>query len=249
MRLFAWVAGAALLAHAAWALPPQDGYGQHLPVRLQPPGAAEAARRAANDCEAPILAAERRYAIPTGLLLAIAVVETGRPDATSGQRRAWPWTVDASGQGLFFPDRAAAVKWVLAAQKTGTASIDIGCLQVNLAAHPTAFRSVDDGFDPQINADYGARFLVSLFQESHDWQVAVGTYHSRTLALAAPYRDQVGRQYARSDLTERLFVQSVVAQRARLLQQLRLAWSATLPPPALPAPPADDSLPVRRSFP
>ena len=230
-----------LAAHPAAALPPADGYGRHLPVRLPAPGDAEAARRAAVDCETPILAAERRYAIPTGLLLAIAVVETGRPDAHSGPRHAWPWTVNAGGQGLFFPDRTAAVAWVLAAQKAGTASIDIGCLQVNLAAHPTAFRSVADGFDPALNADFAARFLLSLFGETGDWQTAVGKYHSRTLALAVPYRDQVGRQYARSDLSERLFVQSVVAQRARLLQQLRLAWSATLPPPTPPAAPVDDT--------
>ena len=173
-----------LAAHPAAALPPADGYGRHLPVRLPAPGDAEAARRAAVDCETPILAAERRYAIPTGLLLAIAVVETGRPDAHSGPRHAWPWTVNAGGQGLFFPDRTAAVAWVLAAQKAGTASIDIGCLQVNLAAHPTAFRSVADGFDPALNADFAARFLLSLFGETGDWQTAVGKYHSRTLALA-----------------------------------------------------------------
>ncbi len=223
-----------------------EEYGKHLPVRLPSSAETEAARRTAVDCETPILAAERRYAIPTGLLLAIAVVETGRPDARPGQRHAWPWTVNAGGDGLFFPDRASAVAWVLKAQAAGTASIDVGCLQVNLAAHPTAFRSVADGFDPALNADYAARFLLSLFQESGDWQAAVGNYHSRTLALAMPYRDQVGRQYARADLSERLFVQSVVAQRAALLQQLQLAWSATLPQPATTA--AEDP-PARRSFP
>ena len=237
---------ALLLWRPAAALPP-DTYGKNLPVRLPSPAEAEAARHAAVDCETPILAAERRYAIPTGLLLAIAVVETGRPDPR-GQRHAWPWTVNAGGQGLFFPDRPSAVAWVVKAQKEGTASIDIGCLQVNLAAHPTAFRTVSDGFDPAGNADFAARFLVSLFQESGDWQAAVGKYHSRTMALAVPYRDQVGRQYARSDLSERLFVQSVVAQRTALLQQLQLAWSATLPPPMAPTAPTEET-PARRTFP
>ena len=225
----------------------RDDYGKNLPVRLPTPGS-EVPARSNDPCEAPILAAERRYAIPTGLLLAIALVETGRPDKSPGRQHAWPWTVNAAGQGLFFPDQKSAIRWVVQAQQSGITSIDVGCLQVNLAAHPTAFRSVQEGFDPALNADFAARFLSSLFQELHDWQAAVGTYHSRTLALAAPYRDQVGRRYAQSDPAERLFVQSVVAQRARLLEQLRLAWSATLTPPALPTAP-DDAAPARRSFP
>ena len=101
-----------------------------------------AAKPTVEDCETPILAAEKRYKIPTGLLLAISIVETGRPDKPAGAKQAWPWSVNANGQGLFFNDRKSAVAWVLQAQRSGVASIDIGCMQVNLAAHPTAFRSV-----------------------------------------------------------------------------------------------------------
>lgn len=239
--------GTGFAARPASALPLPEEYGANLPLRLPPPGPANTPQAAPADCETPILAAERRYGIPTGLLLAIAIVETGRPDKR-GQRQPWPWTVNAAGQGQFFQDKPAAVKWVLQTQQSGTASIDIGCLQVNLAAHPTAFRSVGDGFDPATNADYAGRFLISLYQETRDWRIAVGEYHSRTLALAEPYRDQVGRQYAQANTRERLFVQSVVAQRAMLMQQLQLAWAATLPPPNLPPPPAAE-VPTRRSFP
>ena len=229
------------------ALPLQDEYGKNLPVRLPPPGAATA-KPAGNDCEPPILAAEQRYHIPAGLLLAIGIVETGRPDMRSGARKPWPWTINAGGQGLFFNDRKSAVNWVLQAQKTGTSSIDIGCLQVNLAAHPAAFHTVNDGFDPTMNADYAARFLISLYQQSADWREAVGAYHSHTEAFALPYREQVGRQYARAETetARRLFVQSVVDERALLMQRLRTAWSATLPSSG-PAAPQDDA--PGRSFP
>ena len=238
----------ALAVQPLAALPLPEEYGADLPQRLPDPGTEPAKPRATGVCEAPILAAERRYAIPTGLLLAIAIVETGRPDKATGRRQPWPWTINAAGQGMFFPNKAAAVAGVLQAQKGGTASIDIGCLQINLLAHPTAFRTIADGFDPATNADYAGRFLSSLFQASHDWQTAVGQYHSRTVALATPYRDEVGRQYAQSNTAERVFVESVVAQRALLMQQLRDAWAATLPLPT-PTPPPVAEAPFRRSFP
>ena len=222
---------AILLANSPVAArPQQDEYGKNLPVRL-PPAGAPLAKPANDDCEPPIMAAEQRYHIPVGLLLAISIVETGRPSKPSGEKKPWPWTINAAGQGLFFADRKSAVNWVLQAQKAGTSSIDIGCMQVNLAAHPTAFHTVNDGFDPTINADYAARFLLSLYQRSADWREAVGAYHSHTEAFALPYREQVGRQYARAETEQarRQFVQSVVDERALLLQQLRMAWSATLP--------------------
>ncbi len=249
-RIACVVAAAILLAASpSVAASLRDEYGKNLPVRLFPQPPPQAPKPAIEACEPPILAAEKQYNIPTGLLLAISIVETGRPDKRTGEKKAWPWSVNANGQGLFFNDRKSAVAWVLQAQKNGVDSIDIGCMQVNLAAHPTAFRTVNDGFDPAINADYAARFLLSLYQQSADWREAVGAYHSHTEEFAVPYREQVGRQFARSEpeLARRQFIQSVVDERALLLRQLQLAWSATLAPPPQPAPQAEAGQP--RSFP
>ena len=46
-------------------------------------------------------------------------------------------------------------------------------------------------FDPQQNADYAARFLVSLYDEKGNWADAVAAYHSRTPDLATKYLNQV----------------------------------------------------------
>ena len=98
-------------------------------------------------------------------------------------------------RGTFFESRGDAVTFVETAQQSGIQSIDVGCMQVNLLQHPTAFATVDDAFDPVINANYAARFLVDLEHESGDWITAAGLYHSRTEALAAPYRDAVALQF------------------------------------------------------
>ena len=144
-------------------------------------------------CEAAIAAAETKYALPHGLLGSIAKVESGRPISAMRDVRAWPWTIDADGTGLFLDSKAAAVAWVAQAQASGQHRfIDVGCMQVDLPLHPGAFRSLEEAFDPVANADYAARYLRSLQAEAHgDWNVAVGLYHSHTPDLAADYRNRV----------------------------------------------------------
>ena len=143
-------------------------------------------------CTAAIGAAEKKYAIPPNILGSIAKVESGRPISSFGDIRAWPWTIDADGQGLFLDSKAAAIAWVQQAQTRGSHFIDVGCMQVDLPLHPGAFRSLDEAFDPAANADYAARYLHALQIEAHgDWNVAVGLYHSHTPDLADDYRNRV----------------------------------------------------------
>ncbi len=143
----------------------------------------------ADQCAPALHAAERNWNTPPGLLERIALVESGR--LLPGGAVAWPWTIDVAGRGAYFDSKAAAIAAVQQAQAAGVRSIDVGCMQVNLAIHPGAFRSLDEAFDPAANADYAARYLSSLYRESGDWDVAAGLYHSHTPELAAEYRGRV----------------------------------------------------------
>ncbi len=208
--------------------------GLAIVVALLPVAAARA--DAGGPCGPAIAAAEARYSLPVGLLRAIAEVEAGRTDPRTGANVPWPWTTNAENQGQFFESSDAAVAWVIAAQARGVASIDVGCLQVNLKQHPDAFARIEDGFDPARNADYAARFLLRLRAVSTDWAEAVGRYHSYTEALAVPYRAQVARSYnggagARPD---RIFAEAVMSERDRIARDLARAWAATMPSPAAP---------------
>jgi hypothetical protein len=163
-------------------------------VRLIPPSDN---RLAAADpsamCEAAIRSAELRYHLPPGLLTAISLAESGRSDPTSRTLRPWPWAVQASATSLYFDTRTEAVGWVRAAQARGVTSIDTGCLQISLLFHQGAFSGLEAAFDPELNADYAARFLRQLYSETNDWVLATGFYHSRTASLAVPYRERVAR--------------------------------------------------------
>lgn len=173
---------AALLAHV-------------LPLRAEPPDTAVPAAWAAAQsaiCSAAVAEAERRHGIPSGLLLAIAKVESGRPLPPRGALGPWPWTTNADGAGSFYDTPAAAVAGGRDALRRSR-NLDVGCMQVSLLHHPAAFASLEDAFEPALNADYAARFLVSLQEGAAggDWRVAAGFYHSQTPALASAYRAQV----------------------------------------------------------
>ena len=142
-------------------------------------------------CRAAITEAERGANIPRGLLQAIGRVESGRRDPETGQFAPWPWTTNAEGEGKYFPTREAAIAHVRQLQARGVRIIDVGCMQVNLHHHPNAFASLEQAFDPLINARYAARFLTELNGGRADWRQAAGHYHSQTPERAGPYREKV----------------------------------------------------------
>ncbi len=143
------------------------------------------------DCEAAIAAAERAPRIPDKLMPAISRVESGRLDPVSKRVRAWPWTINVEGTGFFFDAKEQAVAAVRALQARGVRSIDVGCMQVNLMHHPTAFASLDDAFEPTVNARYAAQFLMALYRQTGDWNLATANYHSADADRGEDYQRRV----------------------------------------------------------
>ena len=148
-----------------------------------------------SDGESPCLAAaaqaEAEAGVPPGLLAAIGRVESGRWNPASRRVEAWPWTVNAAGAGRYHPSPADAIADVQREQGAGTRSVDVGCFQVSLLHHPDAFATLDEAFDPLVNARYAARFLQTLWLSAGSWDAAVAHYHSATPGLGEPYRQQV----------------------------------------------------------
>lgn len=139
----------------------------------------------ASVCQTAARQAETRFSIPTGLLQAISLVETGR--YKKGETVAWPWTVNVAGKGHYFDTRAEAETFVSSKKKTGVASIDIGCFQINTKWHGNAFDTPLSMFEPSDGAAYAATFLSRLHRELGDWNAAVKSYHSRNVSKGAAY--------------------------------------------------------------
>ena len=203
MNLWLKIASVSLLGAASWG-PPASG----LP---DPPA----------QCLSAVAVAERNHGIPSGLLAAIAQVESGRRDPGSGLSRPWPWTLNVEGRGYFFESSSEAIRAVTDFQALGIRSIDVGCMQVNLMYHSSAFPSLDAAFDPASNADYAAKFLANLFSQTGDWSKAAAAYHSATPGLGAEYQQKVFAVWTKQGTQEPDPTPSVS-------QQLSAAWSATL---------------------
>jgi hypothetical protein len=149
-----------------------------------------------SSCVTHIERHERHHGIPAGLLHAISKVESGRKD-DKGRIVAWPWTVNAEGQGYYFPTKETAIAAVREMQRRGISSIDVGCMQVNLYHHPHAFETLDDAFDPAKNVAYASGFLKALKNEHASWYRAVAHYHSANPIHHIPYQRNVIKTWNR----------------------------------------------------
>lgn len=150
-------------------------------------------------CEQAGHQAERAYNLPSGILLAIGRVESGRWDPIQRRIVPWPWSVDANGDGKLFDSKAEAVTRTAALRASGTPNIDVGCFQIDLTSHPDAFATLDQAFDPFSNADYAGHFLVSLHARTGTWDDAVAAYHSMQPDRGTAYRQRVFADWALTD--------------------------------------------------
>lgn len=128
-------------------------------------------------CEPAIAAAAAEHQVPGDLLLAIGMVESGLT----------PWVLNAEGTPYFFDDAAAATAQLESLQAEGIASIDVGCMQINLRWHPEAFATIEQALNPTANADYAAQFLLGLYAMTGAWTDAVAYYHSSAQRYQRPY--------------------------------------------------------------
>lgn len=147
----------------------------------------------ASICDAAAQRAAAETGVPLDVMRTITRLETGRgKDADP-----WPWTVNHAGDGSWFQTEDDARSYVFSKVKRGVSNIDIGCFQINYRWHAEGFRSLDDMFDPDLNALYAAQFLSDLYREHGNWTEAAGAYHSRTPEYAERYKSKFRRLHDR----------------------------------------------------
>lgn len=156
--------------------------------------AAQAELATSEICEQVTQIASQQSGVPIDVMRAISLTETGR--TIDGAFRAWPWAVNMEGDDAWFDNRASATEYALAAYANGKRSFDVGCFQINYKWHGQHFASIEEMFDPVINARYAARLLTELYVEKGNWRDAAGAYHSRTPEFADRYTARFERVLA-----------------------------------------------------
>lgn len=135
--------------------------------------------------------AAQKTGVPHPVLSAIMLTETGRK--IDGRHQPWPWTVNMEGTGKWFATREEALAYVMEHYNKGARSFDVGCFQINFRWHGNAFASIEDMFDPTLNALYAGQFLRTLYKETGSWTKSAGAYHSRTPKYATKYSARFDR--------------------------------------------------------
>lgn len=123
-----------------------------------------------NNLSALIASAEKTHQIPSGLLAAIAKVESNT--------KAYALNID--GKPVLeksLQDASRAVRHKLG---TGIKNIDVGVMQLNYRWHGSEFNNITQMLIPENNIKYAASLLKSLKIKHGTWHKAIKYYHSAT---------------------------------------------------------------------
>ena len=121
---------------------------------------------------------EKQNHMPSNLLRAVSVTESGRWSRELNKLVAWPWTINVGGRGYHYNSKKEAINAVLKLKKKGKTSIDIGCMQINLKYHPEAFDNLEQTFEPKFNIEYASSFLKDNYEKTGSWEGAIRRYHN-----------------------------------------------------------------------
>lgn len=143
--------------------------------------------QAAPSCATLAEDAGQKLGVPSGLMAAISLVETG----TGGQ--SWPWTLNEGGKGMHFDTKDEALAYLRDAVNRGVTNIDVGCMQLNFRWHASGFVSLEDMIDPSLNTRYAALFLTELKKRLGSWEDATANYHSADAERGVRYQAKVAQ--------------------------------------------------------
>ena len=111
---------------------------------------------------------EQQYSIPSGLLMAIATIESGMN----------AYAVNVNGKSVLASNSREASSFIANARSHGISNIDVGIMQLNYRWHASGFASMQEMLNPQKNIEYAASFLLRLKKQHGTWHKALRYYHS-----------------------------------------------------------------------
>ena len=145
------------------------------------PGTAQAGTAQAASCTEHVLEAEQQLDIPRGLLLSIALVESGQDGSPQ------PFAMNLDGKPVYSDNVSEAKSHLLDQQGRVRQNATVGCMQLSVQHHRANFRPVERILDPSANVWYAARYLKRLRADSGSWSAAVARYNGGGRAQQREY--------------------------------------------------------------
>jgi len=146
-------------------------------------------------CTAQLLKTERTLDMPRGLLLAVALVESGQDGAPQA------YAVGVRGRSVYSADAARASSYLRDRRGNVRTNVTAGCMQLSVTHHRENFRPLERILDPEANVLYAARFLKRLRAEEGSWGRAVARYQGGTHTQQRDYVCKVRQRLVELDRT------------------------------------------------
>lgn len=148
---------------------------------------------AQDSCVTHAVDAERKLNIPPGLLVAIALVESGQDGAPS------PFAMSVQGRPIYARNAKEAARYLKDGKGQLKPNVYVGCMQLSLASHRGQFQPIESIVDPRENVLYAARLLVHLHGEAGSWKTALARYNGSSSGRAHAYVCKVWQHLSELD--------------------------------------------------
>lgn len=158
--------------------------------------------RADDNCVSHAIEAERELNIPSGLLVAVALVESGQDGSP------YPYAMSVQGRAVYAKSSGDAARYLR--DKRGNLRNDtyVGCMQLSVAAHRTEFDPVERIVQPRENVWYAGRLLLRLHGEEGNWRSALARYNGGSMRTVQSYVCKVWQHLAELDQRSARLIES-----------------------------------------
>jgi hypothetical protein len=101
--------------------------------------------------------------------------------------RAWPWTLNVAGRGVFFRSRSDAYSAIQMLIAAGRCDFDVGLMQINWCYHRQRFASPWEALAPATSIHVAEAILNENYSKTHSVAKAIAYYHSANPAPGQAY--------------------------------------------------------------
>lgn len=141
----------------------------------------------ASPCTDHAVEAEKVHGIPAGLLLSVALVESGM----GGKPQ--PYVLNVDGQVIASNSLDEASRHLRDKAGRLRPNTMVGCMQLSLGYHKDKFRPLERILDPKANVFYAATYLKRLHAQTGSWTKALERYQGGTRGQRLAYLCKVHR--------------------------------------------------------
>ncbi len=157
---------------------------------------------AQDSCASHAVDAEQKLHIPAGMLLAVALVESGMDGVPS------PYAISSGGRAIAARDAKDASRYLRDRSGKPKSNLYVGCMQISLTVHRGNFQPLERIAEPRENVWYAGRMLVRLHEEEGSWRAALARYNGSSSRFAQAYTCKVWRHLNELDKNSAKLIES-----------------------------------------